>query len=86
MFETESSQLLATTEEGKTHMSDPHLSQQLTQMMTGHWISRVVYVAAKLRIADRLANGPCGVEKLATAAEVAPRPLYRILRRPARIA
>jgi hypothetical protein len=67
-------------------MSDPHLSQQLTQMMAGYTISRVVYVAAKLRIANRLANGPCGVEKLATAADVAPRSLYRILRRPAKIA
>ena len=49
-------------------------------MITGSWISRAIYVAAKLRIADHLADGPRPAEELAAAAGVAPRPLYRLLR------
>jgi hypothetical protein len=49
-------------------------------MITGYWVSRAVYVAAKLRIADHLKDGPGTAEELATAAGVAPRPLYRVLR------
>src|SRR5262249_48036514 len=54
--------------------------QQLSQMITGFWISRAIFVAAKLRIADHLADGPRTAETLAAAAGVAPRPLYRVLR------
>ena len=49
-------------------------------MIIGSWISRAIYVAAKLRIADHLADGPRTAEELAAAAGVAPRPLYRLLR------
>ena len=38
----------------------------LLQMMTGYWVSQAVYVAAKLGIADRLADGPASVDDLAT--------------------
>jgi hypothetical protein len=34
-------------------------------MIVGYWIARAIYVAAKLRIADRLAAGPRTVEELA---------------------
>ncbi len=61
-------------------MSEPQPSQQLVQMTMGSWIARAIYVAAKLRIADHLANGPRAANELATAAGVAPGPLYRILR------
>src|SRR6516225_9887471 len=61
-------------------MSESHPCQQLTQMITGYWVSRAVYVAAKLRIADRLKDGPRTAEELAATAGVAPRPLYRVLR------
>ena len=61
-------------------MSEPLPSQQLVQMTMGSWISRAIYVAAKLRIADHLANGPRAANELATAAGVAPGPLYRVLR------
>src|SRR5262245_9016914 len=54
--------------------------QQLTRMITGYWTSRAIYVAAKLGIADRLADGPRAAEELAAATGVAPRPLYRVLR------
>ena len=41
----------------------PHF--QLVQMAMGHWVSRIVYVAAKLDLADRLANGPKSADELA---------------------
>jgi hypothetical protein len=61
-------------------MSEPQYSQQLLQMIVGSWVSRAIYVAAKLQIADRLAEGPRAAEELAATAGVAPRPLYRLLR------
>ena len=35
-------------------MSEPQLAQQLVQMIVGSWVSRAIYVAAKLQIADLL--------------------------------
>ena len=31
---------------------------QLVQMATAHWVSHILYVAAKLSLADHLAQGP----------------------------
>jgi len=39
-------------------MSEPHPCQQLTRMITSYWVSRTIYIAAKLRIADHLKDGP----------------------------
>ena len=61
-------------------MSEPQPAQQLVQMIVGSWVSRAIYVAAKLQIADLLAAGPKSAEELAQAACVAPRPMYRLLR------
>jgi hypothetical protein len=61
-------------------MSEPQPAQQLVQMIVGSSVSRAIYVAAKLQIADLLANGPRSTEELAEAAVVAPRPLSRLLR------
>ena len=61
-------------------MSKQQPSQQLTQMITGYWVSRAIYIAAKLRIADHLKDGPRTAEELAATAGVVPRPLYRVLR------
>ena len=61
-------------------MSEPQPAQQLVQMIVGSWVSRAIYVAAKLQIADLLADGPRAAEELAAASGVAPRPLYRVLR------
>jgi hypothetical protein len=61
-------------------MSDPQSWQQLTRMITGYWPSRAIYVAAKLRIADHLKDGPRTAADLAAAAGVAAVPLYRLLR------
>ena len=50
-------------------MSEPPTpQQQLGQMVTGYWLSRALYVAAKLGVADLLRDGP------RTADELPPRP------------
>src|SRR5262249_5760616 len=70
----------STIENAESNMSEPHPCQQLTQMITSYWVSRAIYIAAKLRIADHLKDGPRTAEELAATAGVAPRPLYRVLR------
>jgi SAM-dependent methyltransferase len=52
----------------------------LLRMMTGYWVSQAIYVAAKLGLADRLADGPASVEALAEATESHAPSLYRVLR------
>jgi hypothetical protein len=61
-------------------MSESHPSQQLMQMIVGSWVSRAVYLAARLRLADHLADGPRTAEELADTTGMAPGPLYRVLR------
>src|SRR5690349_15966729 len=52
----------------------------MLDLTIGHWISRLTYVAAKLKLADLLKEGPRTVEQLATAANVQAPALYRVLR------
>ena len=52
----------------------------LTQMITGSLGSQAVYVAAKLGIADLLADGPKNVDELAPPADADAPSLYRVLR------
>jgi len=52
----------------------------LLQMMTGYWSSQAVYVAAKLGLADRLADGPKSAKELAAATDTDPSSLYRVMR------
>jgi hypothetical protein len=49
-------------------------------LITGRWVSHLIYVAAKLDLADRLKHGPRTVEELATDTEVQAPALYRVLR------
>ena len=58
-------------------LSAPELMRNLA---IGYWASRLVHVAAKLRLADLLKGGSRTVEDLASAADVQPVPLYRLLR------
>jgi len=46
----------------------------------GHWIARLTYVAAKLKLADLLKDGPRTVDQLAMAASVQAPALNRVLR------
>ena len=52
----------------------------LAGMITGYWVSQMVHVAAKLGLADRLADGPRTADELAQATGTNPRSLYRLLR------
>src|SRR5262245_11489711 len=56
----------------------PHA--QLVQMAMGHWISRIVYLAARLNLADRLAEGPKTADELAGPTETDAPSLYRLMR------
>ena len=49
-------------------------------LIMGRWVSHLIYVAAKLEVADHLKHGPRTVEELATATEVQAPALYRVLR------
>lgn len=50
------------------------------RMVTGYYVSSALYVAAKLQIADLLAEGKTSAEQLADAARVRTAPLRRMLR------
>jgi hypothetical protein len=52
----------------------------LLQMMTGYWVSQALYVAAKLGVADLLADGPRTAEALAAATQTDAPSLQRVLR------
>lgn len=52
----------------------------LLQMMTGYWVSQAIYVAAKLGLADLLADGPKSAEELAAATGSHAPSLYRVFR------
>jgi len=55
-------------------------SQLVFQLATGYIASSALYVAVKLRVADRLADGPRPVADLAAAAGANGDGLYRVLR------
>lgn len=59
---------------------DSPLPATLLQMMTGCWVSQAFYVAAKLGIADLLADGPVDCEDLAAATDTHAPSLQRVLR------
>src|SRR5579871_5271274 len=52
----------------------------MLQMIQGFWVSRAVYVAAKLGIADLLKDGAKTSEELAQSTGTHPASLYRVLR------
>ena len=56
----------------------PHV--QLIQMGTAFWVSRVVYAAAKLGLADQLAAGPKSAAELAGAMRLHAPSLHRLMR------
>lgn len=49
-------------------------------MVSAYWISQSIHVAARLNIADQLADGPRRVPDLAETFDVDPEVLYRLLR------
>jgi hypothetical protein len=61
-------------------LRSPFEPTPLFQMATGYWLSQAIYVAARLGIADTLADGPRSWQEIAVATEADPRSLYRLLR------
>src|SRR5437763_14331362 len=53
---------------------------QMLQLISGFWVSRCVYIAAKLGIADLLKDGPKTTEELAAASRAHAPSLFRVLR------
>jgi ubiquinone/menaquinone biosynthesis C-methylase UbiE len=53
---------------------------QMLQLMSGFWISRCVYIIAKLGIADLLKEGPKNAAELASASGAHAPSLFRVLR------
>jgi SAM-dependent methyltransferase len=53
---------------------------QMMQMITGFWVSCCVYAAARLNLAQHLAEGPMSAEELAAATESHAPSMFRLLR------
>ena len=60
--------------------SQVHPRLLLHQLISGAGITQAIYVAAKLKLADQLVQGPRTVDDLAMAVAAQPQPLYRLLR------
>lgn len=61
-----------------TETAPPHA--QLVQMAMAHWVSHIVYVTAKLSLADHLAKGPKNAIELAGPTKTHAPSLYRFMR------
>lgn len=61
-------------------MHNPTPPEILNRFITGYWTTQMVYVAAKLKLADILAASPKHVDDLATETNTHPPSLYRLLR------
>ena len=71
---------------GPTRAKDSNpLPPILFQMATAYWVSQAIYVAAKLGIADLLADGPQSYAALAIATRSDPSSLFRLLRALSRV-
>jgi hypothetical protein len=56
------------------------LKTQMNQMIRGYWTTQAIFVAAELRIADMLADGPKRPDELARQTGAKADMLYRVLR------
>ena len=63
---------------GKSETQSPQA--QLVQMATAHWVSRFLYVAARMNLADKLAKQPKTAGELAEVTGAAAPPLHRLMR------
>lgn len=52
----------------------------MRKMMDGFGVSQAIFVAARLKIAEQLANGPRDIDTLARLVDAEPMALYRLLR------
>ena len=58
----------------------PAPRHQLLQLITSYWASMSIHVAAKLKLADHLKEGPKTAAELARLTKTQPQALYRLLR------
>jgi hypothetical protein len=63
---------------GKSETQSPQA--HLIQMATAHWVSRFLYVAAQMNLADQLADRPKTAKELAQATGADSVSLYRMMR------
>ncbi len=68
------------TERNQTGSADVPPPVAMLQMISGFWISRAIYIAAKLGIADHLRDGHRTIDELATATGTHSPSLYRVMR------
>jgi hypothetical protein len=61
-------------------MTEPSLQDQLVRLLAGNAQTQMIYVAAKLGLADLLVERARTADDLAAATQTGPRPLYRLLR------
>lgn len=59
---------------------NPSPRDELNRLVTGFWTTQAIYVAVRLKIADRLVNGPLTAESLASETGSHAPTLYRLLR------
>jgi hypothetical protein len=69
---------MSDTAHAKTETQSPQ--SQLIQMATAHWISRFLYVAARMNLPDRLAERSKTAEELAESTGATASSLYRFMR------
>src|SRR4051812_21932856 len=69
---------MTSNQPGDEQSLPPHA--QLVQMAMAHWVSHIVYVAAKLGLADHLADGPKSAEALAGPTGTHAPSLHRLMR------
>ena len=68
------------TEEAEMNPTELPPPAQLMNFIVGKWISKPIYVAAELGIADMLGEGPRSIEQLASACRCHSPSLYRMMR------
>src|SRR5262245_65567559 len=65
-------------QQDKNQAMPPHA--QLIQMAMAHWVSHIVFAAAKLNLADHLAQGPKTADALAGPTGTHAPSLFRLMR------
>ncbi|MFC1883187.1 methyltransferase [Thermodesulfobacteriota bacterium] len=60
--------------------NESHLSTELMKFIVGKWVSKPIYAAAELCIADLLAEGPKSIEDLSMMSRTHAPSLYRLMR------
>lgn len=66
--------------QGNTQSQDIPSQMVMIQMATSYWVSRALYAAAKLGIADLLQDGPKSCDDLANSTGTNAQALYRLMR------